>query len=288
MLEQTQLIGAEVGFEPDLPDAQAPSRHAAWPLRVGRSPRPGADGLQDARLFIVPGLPVQPSTCCLKGEGRWTLKRVEKEGSRGGLPSKQMRQKPEGGQGGRKAGGWAARLPGLLGRLVMTCHVTAKARPGASARSFPVRAGAWGAVPTLPAGTEAVAAIWGFHTLRPQQLCYPMFETVAQFPGGLPKRVLRSATPSVSGEVAWSWAEHRRCEESFSGPILCNPEQLCEVGPVRPHFAGEHSEAREGQVTFPGGGPGLDSGRFELGFTPDVTAQRLHPGSAGKRHGFGS
>ena len=57
-------------------------------------------------------LSVQPSTRCLKGEGRGTLKRVEKESSRGGLPSKQMRQKPEGGQGGRKAGGWAAGLRG--------------------------------------------------------------------------------------------------------------------------------------------------------------------------------
>lgn len=69
-----------------------------------------------------------------------------------------------------------------------------------------------GAVPTLPVGTEAVCCQPGLpgadtrdHTLCPQQLCYPMFETMAPFPEGFLNRVLQAVTHCVSREVAWSW-----------------------------------------------------------------------------------
>lgn len=115
--EQTQLPGGRGGT--GTRSARRPSpRPSRGPASAGRkAPKPGADRFGTRRCLLFLRLSAQASTRCLKGEGRCTLKRAEKESSRGGLPSKQMRQKPEGGQGGRKAGGWAASLPGLLGRL---------------------------------------------------------------------------------------------------------------------------------------------------------------------------
>lgn len=146
---------------------------------------------------------------------------------------------------------------GASGPSVMTCHVTAKARPRASARSLPVRAGAWGAVPTLPAGTEGVCRQPGLqgadtedHTLCPQQFCYPVFETMAPFPEGFLKRVLRAVTHCGSREVAWPWGWGPRpssqrlpstADTRDTFPALpCNPEQLREVRLLLPHFAGRH------------------------------------------------
>ena len=172
---------------------------------------------QGCLLFLR--LSAQPSTRCLKGEGRWTLKSVEKEGSPRGLPSKQTQQKPEGDQGGRKAGGWPASLQGLPCCHVMTCCVTPMARPGASACSLPANAGAPGTVPTLSVGTQghplparasmgqtqvSPAECWlpGDHTARPlTALLSWSLRTWPELPDGFLKRTL---TVTGSGRGGWA------------------------------------------------------------------------------------
>lgn len=231
-----------MGFEPGLPGPQAPSHHAAWPLRLGM---PGAGRLQDAGLFIVPAAPCATVNTLFEGWGGWTLKRVQEEGSHGGLPSKQTQQRPEGGQGGRKAGGWAASLQGLACGLVMACHVTPKARPGAlrgpSRRGLGPRA----LCPPSPRDRGFLPPAWasvgqarGTPLCVPSSCAIPCPRTWPKLPGGFVKRTWWSMTHSVSGQGAWSSGRDPRSSTSDvrdAFPVsFCHPEHLCEVGPAAP------------------------------------------------------
>ena len=116
------------------------------------------------------------------------------------------------GRPGWPRGWWVAGEPaGLLCRLVMTCHVTTEARPGASTPSLPVRAGARATVPTLPEGTEDICCQPRFRgQMQGPTLAAPKGSAIPCLRTWSNSQVDSRSEPLglahlVSGEGAWLW-----------------------------------------------------------------------------------